>query len=157
MLAKCATQDCALAQCPTQMSVSGWMCTFVRMCVSNLLFTRGLLPSMKSLRGWAQVHGISFFFHKCSCHFWCWIKYQNSIQLAFGIVPYGMPSIMEGALQLFLCQATVTHCVIPIIEGEPPPPRSTPWGAYRPAISCEVVPLLFGPCWQHSCSLTHSR
>ena len=41
-----------------------------------------------------------------------------------------MLSIMEGALQLFLCQATVMHCVIPIVEGEPPPPRSTPWGAY---------------------------
>ena len=80
----------------------------------------------------------------------------NSIQLAFGIVPYGMPSIMEGALQLLLCQATVIHCVIPIVEGEPPPPRSTPWGAYRPTISCKAVPLSFSPCWQHSCSLTHS-
>ena len=83
----------------------------------------------------------------------------NSIQFnwAFGIAPYGMPSIMEGALQLFLCQATVTHCVIPIVEGEPTPPRSTPWGAYMPTILCEAVPLLFSPCWQHSCSLTHSR
>ena len=28
-----------------------------------------------------------------------------------------------------------------IFEEEPPPPRSTPWGAYRSAISCGVVPL----------------
>ena len=72
--------------------------------------------------------------------------YSIQFNWAFDIVPYGMPSIMEGALQLFLCQATVMHYVIPIVEGEPPPPTSTPWGAYRPTISCEAVPLSFGPC-----------
>ena len=33
--------------------VGGWMFTFVRMGVSNFLFTLGLLPRMKSFRGWA--------------------------------------------------------------------------------------------------------
>ena len=69
-----------------------------------------------------------------------------------------MPSIMEGALQLFLCQATVPHCVIPIVEGEPPPPRSTPWGAYGPAVSCKAVPLSFSPFGStHAHSLTVDR
>ena len=66
---------------------------------------------------------------------------------------------MEGTLQLFLCQATVTHCVIPIVEGEPPPPRSTPWGAYRPAVSCEAVPLfsaLVGSTLTHSLTVDRS-
>ena len=31
--------------------------------------------------------------------------------------------------------------VIPGIEGEPPPPRSTPWRAYRSAISYETIPF----------------
>ena len=41
--------------CPTQMSVcvGGWVGTFVRMCVSNFLFTLRLLLRMTSLRGWA--------------------------------------------------------------------------------------------------------
>ena len=38
---------------PTQMSVCGWVGTFVRMCVSTFLFTLGLLPRTTSLRGWA--------------------------------------------------------------------------------------------------------
>ena len=33
---------------------------------------------------------------------------------------------MEGALQLFLCQATVTHCVIPIVGGSHPLPDQLP-------------------------------
>ena len=28
-----------------------------------------------------------------------------------------------------------------LLRGEPPPPRSTTWGAYRSTISCEAVPL----------------
>ena len=30
-----------------------------------------------------------------------------------------------------LLGATFSYCIIPFLEGEPPPPRSTPWGAYR--------------------------
>ena len=33
--------------------MGGWVGTFVGMCVSNFLFTLGLLPRMTSLRGWA--------------------------------------------------------------------------------------------------------
>ena len=33
--------------------MGGWVFTFVRMCVSNFLFTLELLSRMKSLRGWA--------------------------------------------------------------------------------------------------------
>ena len=48
------------------------------------------------------------------------------------------------------------HTVSFLIEGEPSPPRSTPWGAYRLAISHEAVPLYLLACsMQHS--LTHGR
>ena len=48
------------------------------------------------------------------------------------------------------------HTVSFLIEEEPPPPRSTPWGAYRPAISHEAVPFYHSACsmWH---SLTHSH
>ena len=39
------------------------------------------------------------------------------------------------------CQAILAHTVSFLVEGEPPHPRSTPWGAYRSAISCKAVPL----------------
>ena len=45
------------------------------------------------------------------------------------------------ALYNFFCQAILAHTVSFLIDGEPPTPRSTAWGAYRSAISCEAVPL----------------
>ena len=52
---------------------------------------------------------------------------------------------------MFPGQTTFFHTVLFLLEGEPPPPRSTPWGAYRSAISGGAVPLLlFGPSVQHS-------
>ena len=46
-----------------------------------------------------------------------------------------------------------------LLEGEPPPPRSTPWGAYRPAISGRAVPLfiIWPFCAAFAHTLTHSR
>ena len=60
------------------------------------------------------------------------------------------------ASQLFFHQATLHTVSFLIIEGEPPHPRSTPWGAYRPAISHEAVPLYHLACWSWH-SLTHSH
>ena len=45
-------------------------------------------------------------------------------------------------------------CHSTFLEGEPLPPRSTPWGAYRSVSSHEAVPLSFGLSIQHS--FTHS-
>ena len=47
-------------------------------------------------------------------------------------------------------------CHSTFFEGEPPPPRSTPWEAYRPAISYNAIPLyhLALQCSTHS--HTHS-
>ena len=47
------------------------------------------------------------------------------------------------------------HTVSFLIEGEPPPPRSTPWGAYRPAISHGAVPFCHS-AYSMWYSLTHS-
>ena len=46
------------------------------------------------------------------------------------------------ALQ-FSCLGHFAYCAIPLffLEGEPPPPRSSPWRAYRPAISYEAIHL----------------
>ena len=52
-----------------------------------------------------------------------------------------MSVVVTCALQCFSAQATFFCTVSFLLEGEPPPPRSTPWGAYRPAISSEAVPL----------------
>ena len=38
---------------------------------------------------------------------------------------------MEGTLQLFLCQATVTHCVIPIVEGGATPSQINSLGSIQ--------------------------
>ena len=39
-----------------------------------------------------------------------------------------------GTLHVFFCcSGHFPYCIILFLEGEPPPPRSTPWGAYRPA------------------------
>ena len=64
----------------------------------------------------------------------------------------------EGTLQYhftIVLLRPLLHTVSFFIEGEPPPPRSTPWGAYRPAISYKAVPLyhLAYSMWH---SLTHS-
>ena len=50
------------------------------------------------------------------------------------------------------------HTVSFHVEGEPTPPRSTPWGAYRSAISCEAVPLhlAFHSSTPHSLTLDRS-
>ena len=49
------------------------------------------------------------------------------------------------------------HTVSFLVEGEPPPPRSTPWGAYRSTVSCKEVPLSFSLSQQHCYSLTVDR
>ena len=55
----------------------------------------------------------------------------------------------------FSCSGHFFHTVsFHFSWGEPPPPRSTPWGAYRSAILYEAVPLSFGLSMQHS--FTHS-
>ena len=118
--------------------------------------------SLQPLSGLSLAHTVVYSNVTCLIFFNFSFYYSVIYALfswAFGIAPYGMPSIMEGALQLFLCQATVTHCVISIVEGEPPPPRSTPWGAYRPTISCEAVPLhsaLVGSTRAHSLTVDRS-
>ena len=85
----------------------------------------------------------------------------NSIQFkwAFGIAPYGMPSIMEGTLQLFLCQATVTHCVIPIVEGSHPLPDQLPGehtGPLSHARQCLFCLALVGSTCAHSLTVDRS-
>ena len=50
------------------------------------------------------------------------------------------------ASQLFFCQATLHTVSFFIIEGEPSPPRSTPWGVYRPTILHKAVPLYHLAC-----------
>ena len=88
------------------------------------------------------------------------ITVQFSIQFnwAFGIVPYGMPSIYG---RCFTVVSLPGHCYTlchSYCWGEPPPPWSTPWGAYGPAISCEAVPLSFSPFGStHAHSLTVDR
>ena len=60
------------------------------------------------------------------------------------------------SLYNFSCLGHFPYGVIPLfLEGKPPSPRSTPWGAYRPAISYEAIPLFsFGLSMQYS--FTHS-
>ena len=50
---------------------------------------------------------------------------------------YGMPGIMESALHWASAFYWFwpTCSVYPVFEGEPPPPISTPWGAYSGAAS----------------------
>ena len=46
-----------------------------------------------------------------------------------------------------------TCCVYPVFEGEPPPPISTPWGAYSGAASHGTLNLLsHSPSWPASAS-----
>ena len=52
-----------------------------------------------------------------------------------------MSVVVTCTLQCFFCTGHFFHTVLFLLEGEPPPPRSTPWGAYRPAISGGAVPL----------------
>ena len=61
------------------LNVGGWMGSFGRMCVSNFLFTLGLLPRMMSLRGWAfKPKAFSCYdtilscscLHACICAIW---------------------------------------------------------------------------------------
>ena len=46
-----------------------------------------------------------------------------------------MSVVVTCALHCFSAQATISKLCRSFLEGEPPPPRSTPWRAYRPAIS----------------------
>ena len=57
--------------------------------------------------------------------------------------------------QLFFPPGHFAHCVIPYWGGATPP-RSTPWGAYRPAISHKALPLYHSACWMWH-SPTHSH
>ena len=50
----------------------------------------------------------------------------------------------------FPAQATFSYCHSTFLEGEPYPPRSTPWGAYRSAISY----LIF--VWPFNAALIHT-
>ena len=54
---------------------------------------------------------------------------------------------------LFPAQATFLHTVSFLPEGEPPPPRSTPWGAYRSGLSGGAAPLIV---WPFCAAFTHS-
>ena len=54
----------------------------------------------------------------------------------------------------FSCSGHFFHMCDSFFLGEPSPPRSTPWGAYRSAISYKAVPLSFDLSMQHS--FTHS-
>ena len=44
---------------------------------------------------------------------------------------------------------TFLYCIIPFLEGEPPPARSTPWGAYR-SVSYVRQYLFYHSTLQHS-------
>ena len=82
--------------------------------------------------------------------------YSIQFNWAFGIAPYGMPSIMEGALQLFLCQATVTHCVIPIVEGGATPSQINSLGSIQ---ACHLMRGSASFVWPllAALMLTHSQ
>ena len=66
---------------------------------------------------------------------------------------------MEGTLQLFLCQATVMHCVIPIVEGEPPLPDQLPGehtGLPSHVRQCLFRSALVGSTHAHSLTVDRS-
>ena len=52
-----------------------------------------------------------------------------------------MSVVVICALQCFSAQATFSVLCHSFLSGSHPPPRSTPWGAYRPTISGGAVPL----------------
>ena len=77
----------------------------------------------------------------------------NSIQL---VTWYSTLLNAEHYGRCFTVVCLPGHCYMlyhSFIEGKPPSPRSTPWGAYRPTVSCQAVTLclaLVGSTRAHS-------
>ena len=106
--------------------------------------------------------------HESLCIFVCMHGATHTRVYACGVCMYILYWALDIGLLLnaehyerrftFVFLARPLLCTVSfLVEGEPPPPRSTPWGAYRSAVSCEAVPLRLAFLWQHSYSLTVDR
>ena len=96
------------------------------------------------------LEDLKYYFH-ITLSFLKWIFYITLLGTWYSSVTRVHMEVLSHALCMFFCcSGHFLYCIILFLEGEPPPPRSTPWGAYRSMSHVrQYLFLSFNPSTQH--------